>query len=158
MQVRGARTEDGAALARIDHRTWEEGSPAPRPAAPPSFFGERTSPEDVLVAVEGTAVLGYVKLGRPTELASNAHVWEVTGLAVDPASQGRGAGRALVEAVAGEAAARGGRRLRLRVLSSNSRALALYERCGFAVEGVLREEFLLSGGFVDDVLMARRLT
>jgi RimJ/RimL family protein N-acetyltransferase len=33
----------------------------------------------------------------------------------------------------------------------------LYERLGFSREGTLREEFLIDGRYVDDVLMARRL-
>ena len=46
----------------------------------------------------------------------------------------------------------------LRVLGPNATARALYERAGFVVEGVLREEFHLDGRYVDDVLMARDLT
>jgi RimJ/RimL family protein N-acetyltransferase len=34
----------------------------------------------------------------------------------------------------------------------------VYTAAGFVVEGVLREEFHLDGGYVDDVLMARNLT
>jgi RimJ/RimL family protein N-acetyltransferase len=45
----------------------------------------------------------------------------------------------------------------LRVLATNPRARRVYERAGFSVEGVLREEFVLDGAFVDDVLMARRV-
>ena len=100
---------------------------------------------------------GYVELGRSTDLAANDHVVEVKGLAVDPVHQGRGIGRALVQAAAEEAACRGARRLTLRVLSHNDIARALYERSGFVVEGVLRGEFLIGGEYVDDVLMARAL-
>jgi ribosomal protein S18 acetylase RimI-like enzyme len=85
-------------------------------------------------------------------------VYEVIDLAVATEYQRQGIGRALVEAAVGEAAARGARRLTLRVLSSNPGARALYESAGFAVEGVLREEFLLEGRYVDDLLMARALT
>ena len=53
-----------------------------------------------------------------------------------------------------EAGSRGARRLTLRVLAPNTAARGLYEACGFTVEGVLREEFLLEGRYVDDVLMA----
>ena len=53
---------------------------------------------------------------------------------------------------------RGARKLSLRVLGDNTVARGLYESCGFAVEGVLRDEFLVDGRYVDDVLMARDLT
>jgi RimJ/RimL family protein N-acetyltransferase len=36
-------------------------------------------------------------------------------------------------------------------------ARRLYARCGFVEEGVLRDEFVLDGRFVDDVFMARFL-
>ena len=45
----------------------------------------------------------------------------------------------------------------LRVLGSNAVARRLYARCGFVEEGVLRDEFVLDGRFVDDVFMARFL-
>jgi RimJ/RimL family protein N-acetyltransferase len=44
------------------------------------------------------------------------------------------------------------------VLETNTRARRLYEAAGFEVEGVLRDEFLLAGRYVDDLLMARDLT
>lgn len=158
--VRRAVAADGAALARIDLATWGPlTSPSPPPADPASyrFFGERTRPEDVLVAEVGGGVAGYVKVQPAAPLASCAHVLEVGGLAVAPRHQGAGVGRLLLEAAVDEARRRGGRRLRLRVLGPNAAARRLYDACGFVVEGVLREEFLLEGRYVDDVLMARDL-
>lgn len=101
---------------------------------------------------------GLVAIAAPTPLASNRHVLEICLLAVEPARQGHGIGRALVDAAIAEARARGARRLTLRVLETNSRARLLYEAAGFEVEGVLRGEFLLTGRYVDDLLMARDLT
>ncbi len=43
------------------------------------------------------------------------------------------------------------------MLGHNAPARRLYERCGFLTEGLLAEEFLLDGRYVDDVWMARRL-
>jgi len=56
-----------------------------------------------------------------------------------------------------EARRRGARKVSLRVLGSNAVARRLYARCGFVEEGVLRDEFVLDGRFVDDVFMARFL-
>jgi RimJ/RimL family protein N-acetyltransferase len=67
-------------------------------------------------------------------------------------------GRALVDAAAAEARARGATRLTLRVLGPNAGARDLYESAGFVVEGTLRGEFVLEGELVDDVLMARSLS
>jgi ribosomal protein S18 acetylase RimI-like enzyme len=161
VSVRPATAADGAALARIDLATWTPAvSPAPPPDDPATygFFDERTRPEEVLVAESDGRVTGYVKVRPATALPSHAHVLLVAGLAVDPPAQGRGVGRALVEAAVGEARARGARKLGLRVLGDNAAARRLYERCGFVVEGVLEREFLLEGQYVDDVFMACRLT
>jgi ribosomal protein S18 acetylase RimI-like enzyme len=159
--VRPARPTDEADLARIDLATWTPAtSPAPPPAEPAAyaFFDERTTPADVLVAELDGVVAGYVKLRPVTPLPSNAHVLQICGLGVDPARQGHGAGRALIEAAVRDARARGARKLTLRVLGHNAVARRLYERCGFGVEGVQVGEFLLGGAYVDDVLMARHLT
>ncbi len=157
--VRPARREDGPALGVLDHAAWSpRASPAPRPPADRDLLGAGARPQDVLVAVADGAVAGYVQLGRPTPLPSNRHVLAVEGLAVDPARRRLGLGRLLVVAAAAEAAARGARRLTLRVLAPNAGARALYASCGFVVEGVLAGEFLLDGALVDDVLMALDLT
>lgn len=159
IDVRPARRGDERALARIDRATWNSlTSPAPPPPREWSFFDERVEIRDVLVAVDGEEVSGYVRLGRATPLGASDHVFVVAGLAVDPARQRQGIGAVLMKAAAEEARARGARRLTLRVLARNESARGLYERAGFVVEGVLRGEFFLDGDYVDDVLMALDLT
>jgi ribosomal protein S18 acetylase RimI-like enzyme len=159
VSVRPARDDDDAALLAVDRATWSRySSPSPRPPDGP-FFNERTVPENVLVAELDEHIVGYGKIENPTPLPASAHVWHVTGLAVDPLFEGRGAGRALMEALIELARERGGRRITLRVFAPNERAQRLYERLGFQIEGVLRGEFMIGDGeFVDDMLMALDLT
>lgn len=57
----------------------------------------------------------------------------VRRVAVDPAWQGRGAGRALMEWARGEAASSGYRQLRLGVRSALPGNVAFYERLGYRV-------------------------
>ncbi|WEO97866.1 GNAT family N-acetyltransferase [Streptomyces sp. FXJ1.172] len=154
--IRIAVADDEADLALLDRATWSTlHAVSPAPEAP--FFDERHLPEDYLVAEADGRVVGYIRLARPTPLASNAHVLQIQGLAVADEARGRGVGRALVRAAVEEARGRGARRLSLRVLGHNAPARALYESEGFAVEGVQPEEFLLDGAYVDDVLMGRKL-
>ena len=159
MKVRAARLEDEAALLEIDRATWSPlSSPAPEPSPGP-FFNARTRLENVVVAELDGRAIGWGKIEHPTSLPSSRHVWHVTGLAVDPQFEGRGAGRALMEALIEEARARGGRRVTLRVFSPNERAQRLYERLGFELEGVLHGEFRVGEGeYVDDLCMALDLT
>jgi ribosomal protein S18 acetylase RimI-like enzyme len=152
--VRPARTDDSAELRALDHAAWSWlGSPAPRPTEDGDFF-ENIRPDDVLIAAVNGEIAAYVQFGAPTPLESNRHVLHITGLAVHPDHRGNGLGRVLVTAAAEEAASRGARRLTLRVLAPNEPARRIYEACGFHTEGVLKEEFLLEGRYVDDVLMA----
>lgn len=156
--IRAARASDDAALARIDQLTWTSAtSPSPVPPPGTPFARPGTSYDDLLVAEVDGQLAGYVKVHQAIPLPSHEHVLELGGLAVDPAHGRQGLGRLLVKAACDEARRRGARKLSLRVLGPNAGARALYEACGFRVEGVLRGEFLLDGQYVDDVLMAREL-
>ncbi|MEU0024194.1 GNAT family N-acetyltransferase [Streptomyces sp. NPDC006335] len=159
LSIRLALPDDEEELARLDRAEWSplhEVLPEQGPPYRP-FFDERHLPDDCLVAEADRRILGYVRLGFPTGLGANAHVRQIQGFVVSARARGRGVGRALVRAVTEEARRRGARRLTLRVLGHNTPARRLYESEGFAVEGVLPEEFLLAGEYVDDVLMGRRL-
>ncbi|MEV7790368.1 GNAT family N-acetyltransferase [Streptomyces sp. NPDC087512] len=157
--IRPAGPEDEEPLRRLDRETWSyQHAVSPRPGPDDPFFTERAGPEDHLVAELDGAVVGYVRLGFPTPLASNRHVRQIRGLAVAEAARGAGAGRALVRAAVEEARRLGARRITLRVLGHNTAARKLYESEGFMVEGVQPEEFCLDGRYVDDVMMGRPLT
>jgi ribosomal protein S18 acetylase RimI-like enzyme len=159
VELRTAQAADEEALAALDRATWTPlSSPAPPPGPGFTFFDEKTAPGDVVVGLTDGEVAGYVKLGPATPLDASTHVLMIQGLAVDPALQRRGVGRALVEGAIAEARRRGARRLRLRVLSPNAGARRVYESAGFVVEGVLPGEFFLDGVYVDDVFMGLDLT
>ncbi len=159
VEIRLADHDDDRALAAIDRAAWSPlGSPGARPADDRPFFDARTAPGDVLVGLLDGRVAGYATLAPATPLPSGAHVLTLNGVAVEQRARRAGVGRALVAAAAAEARARGARRLTLRVLADNEPARRLYESLGFVVEGVQRQEFLLDGRYVDDVLMALDLT
>lgn len=157
--IRLATSDDENTLGRLDRETWSTlHSVQERPTQPyEPFFNERYGPHDHLVAEIGGAVVGYVRLALPSNLASHAHVRQIQGLAVADEARGSGVARALLRAAQDEARRRGARRLTLRVLGHNTPARKLYESEGFVVEGVLPEEFLIDGAYVDDVVMGRRL-
>ncbi|MFJ5259265.1 GNAT family N-acetyltransferase [Streptomyces sp. NPDC088387] len=156
--IRHATPEDEGTLIRLDRDCWShQHAVTPRPDEDAPFFGKRSGPLDHLIAEIDGRLVGYVRLGFPTELVSNTHVRQIRGLVVAEEARGKGVGRALVRAAVDEARVRGARRISLRVLGHNTTARTLYESEGFAVEGVQPEEFYLDGEYVDDVLMGRRL-
>ncbi|MFJ8002218.1 GNAT family N-acetyltransferase [Streptomyces sp. NPDC096310] len=172
-RIRPAARADDAALCALDRATWSPlHAVTPRPSPPYGpFFDTQHRPEDFLVAeCDGGAgiagagtggaedpVAGYIRVARPTPLASNAHVRQIQGLAVHPWARRRGVARALLRAGALHARNQGARRLTLRVLGHNTAARALYEAEGYRVEGILPGEFQLDGVYVDDVLMGLSL-
>ncbi|WBB59808.1 N-acetyltransferase [Streptomyces sp. WMMC500] len=163
--IRPASAADGDRLRDLDVATWSHlHAVTARPSSDAPFFDERHHPRDYLVAelpAAGPAgparVVGYICVVPPSSLAVNGHVRQIQGLVVAPEARGAGVARALLRAGAEHARAAGARRLTLRVLGHNAPARRLYESEGFAVEGVLPEEFLLDGRYVDDVLMGRTL-
>ncbi|KKD08264.1 GNAT family N-acetyltransferase [Streptomyces sp. WM6386] len=159
MHIRHATLDDEDTLGRLDRVAWSTlhaVSPRPQPPYEP-FYGERFGPRDHLVAELDGLLVGYIRLGFPTPLACNAHVRQIQGLVVAEEARGAGVARALLRAVQEEARKLGARRITLRVLGHNAPARKLYESEGFVVEGVLPEEFLLDGEYVDDVFMGRSL-
>lgn len=156
--IRVARAEDEDALRRLDAAVWSYQHAVSGPPAPDApFFRADAGPDAHLVADLDGHVVGYVRLGTPTPLPSNAHVRYIRGLAVAEEARGKGVGRALLRAAVEDARAKGFRRITLRVLGHNTGARALYESEGFVVEGVQPEEFFLDGVYVDDVMMGKRL-
>lgn len=93
----------------------------------------------VAVDDDGT-VLGSAKAG-PNQLGPGSHVG--TGsFVVDPASAGRGVGRALGEHVIAWSTAQGFRSIQFNaVVATNTRALALWHSLGFTTVGVVPEAF-----------------
>ncbi|MDX3855684.1 GNAT family N-acetyltransferase [Streptomyces sp. AK02-01A] len=159
-QIRPALRSDDGALGALDRETWSPlHAVTPRPLPPfGPFFDARHRVEEFLVAEADDRIVGYIRVGRPTPLASNGHVRQIQGLAVHEWARGRGVARALLRAAALHARNQGARRLTLRVLGHNTPARRLYEAEGYAVEGILPEEFCLEGEYVDDVIMGLALT
>jgi len=79
---------------------------------------------------------------------------DVQTIAVAPAAQGRGAGRALLDALVTEAVRRGATSLLLEVRADNGPAIALYRRAGFERIAVRRAYY--QPGAVDAWVMRRR--
>ncbi|MFD3465114.1 GNAT family N-acetyltransferase [Streptomyces sp. NPDC058682] len=157
--VRPARAEDEGEILELLRSVWSRVSePGPERAADAALFDERHPVEGFLVAERGQRIVGYVTQAPASPLETNRHVRHIQGLAVLESARGSGVGQALIEAACAAARAGGARRMNLRVLGHNGPAQQLYRRCGFAVVGVLPEEFLLDGAYVDDVWMSRSLS
>jgi RimJ/RimL family protein N-acetyltransferase len=70
---------------------------------------------------------------------------------------GRGLGRRLLEIMFEHASEKGVTRIEATVRSKNERAIKLYERHGFAIEGLRRSSALIDGQYHDELFIAKLL-
>jgi putative acetyltransferase len=129
----------------------------PAPLAMAARIGEypETGNSLFLAAFEGRnhALIGSLTCKGGT-LHADAHVTEL-GVYVAKDWRDRGVGGALMaQAMAWATAHALVRRVQLEVMSSNARAIRLYERFGFAREGVRRHAYRRSGQYSDMIIMA----
>ncbi len=107
-----------------------------------------------LVAERGGQVVGSAGL-HPAEALRRRHTAHL-GISVATEAQGQGVGRALMQGLC-DYADRWGQllRLELQVYADNARAIALYQRFGFRLEGRHVAYALRDGVYVDSLSMAR---
>ena len=126
----------------------------PAEASAASEGRDDTSDYEFTGAYDGDRLIGYVCFG-PTPATDGT--FDLYWLAVDPAAQGRGAGRALVKSVEQELARRGGRLL---VVETSSRAdyastREFYARGGYAEAARVRDFYAPAD---DRIILTTRLT
>lgn len=126
----------------------------PEPEARRAWLGPGLT---TYVAERGGEVVGTYVL-KPNQPPLGAHVANA-GYMVRPGSFGGGIGSAMAEHSMGEARAAGYRAMQFNaVVSTNARAVALWQRLGFAVIGTVPEGFRHSTlGYVDLLIMHRVL-
>lgn len=158
-RVRPAVPGDAKAIAAIhaqgiDERvaTFETSHPSPA-----DVRGRIADGALYVVAEADGRVIGFAKVGP---YADPAPYYERVGEAtvyVDREARRRGAGRALLEAVASSAEHRGLWKLVAKVFSSNAASLDLMRSCGWADVGVHRRHGRLDGEWKDVVVLERLL-
>jgi RimJ/RimL family protein N-acetyltransferase len=162
VRVRTARPYDAAALLDLKRQLDDETAfmmyePGERESSVQDLARElagidRTPNSVVLLAEIDDQLAGYVELTGGSFRRSRATAYLVIGVRAHAAGRGIGAG--LLRQARDWAIAHGLHRLELTVMAHNTRAIGLYERMGFTVEGRRCECLLVDGQFVDELTMA----
>ena len=158
IEIRPAEISDAEALTRIYAGRNAHAQTLQLPFQSTEVWRKRLTTNDnaqitLVATVAGEVVgnLGLTRLMRPRR----AHVGEI-GMGVRDDWQGKGAGSALLQAALDLADNwLGLRRIELHVHADNERAIALYRKFGFALEGTHRAYALRDGAYVDSLSMAR---
>jgi ribosomal protein S18 acetylase RimI-like enzyme len=160
MLIRPAAGGDDAAIWRVLAPTIRAGEtyPLPRDMSEADALRYWRSPQhEVYVAEDGGRIHATYYL-RANQQGGGAHVANC-GYMVDPAQSGRGIARAMCAHSLERAKARGFRAMQFNfVVSSNERAVRLWQSVGFAVVGRLPQAFDHPRlGPVDALVMVRAL-
>ena len=143
----GLRTMDGVRENIL-------GMVSERPDATENFIRALSANDHVLVAELDGVVVGCVNLHisqKPRERHTGG-----LGLMVHSGYQGRGIGRALMEAILDVADNwLMLKRVELSVFTDNRPAVRLYESMGFVVEGTKKYAAVRNGRYADEYMMAR---
>lgn len=128
---------------------------------PLAFVEERLRPAEGKFALgafdEAGALVGVVAFVRETG-AKVAHKGNVYGMYVVPEAQGRGAGKALIQALIERAkACEGLERINLAVVTGNEPAIRLYRSLGFETYGTERQALKYEGRYADEHFMSLTL-
>lgn len=158
VEIRPAGKDDVEAMWRIARQPAVQAAtlqlPSTRLAQREQRFAELGDSDHFYVAVRHGEVVGMADL-HVHDRGRRRHVGEL-GMAVTPAHGGQGIGSALLRTLLDLADKwLDLRRLELQVYVDNDRAIRLYERHGFQVEGTLREYAFTNGAYIDALFMAR---
>jgi phosphinothricin acetyltransferase len=162
MELRLATLDDAEALRAIYNRE-VTGSTATFDLVPRTleeqraWQAERSGARAVLVAVDDGVVCGFASLSPWRDRPAYATTVE-DSVYVHHEHQGKGVGRALLEALVETATAHGFHACMARIVGGHEASIALHRGCGFEVVGTEREVGRKLGRWLDVVVMEKLLT
>ena len=160
LAIRPAKPTDDDAIWRVLQPTFRAGEtyPVARDVSRAEALAYwRNAGHAVFVAEDAGQIVGTYYL-RANTLGGGAHVANC-GYIVAPEAMRRGVARAMCEHSLAQARARGFTAMQFNfVISSNTRAVMLWQRCGFEIVGTLPAAFEHpTRGLVDAYVMYRKL-
>lgn len=162
VQIRDARADDSAAIARIYNQGIEDRvatleTELRTPEERAEWLASHGTRYPVLVAVDGAGnVLGWGSINVFNPRPAYQHVVDFS-LYVGREDRGRGIGDAVLGALEVRAKSLGYHKLVLAAFPTNLPGKRLYERHGFNLVGIYHEQGMLDGRWVDVMIMEKLL-
>jgi len=163
MMIRTATLADSKSFAELLRRIDRESKNMLREPDEQTLSGEQAeamiekfgqSPNScILVAEEDGQLVGYCVLSG-SDLVRTRHSTRLV-LGVLQAHADQGIGTALLKMIDEFAATAGIHRTELTVRKDNARAIHLYHKMGFEIEGTKRDSLFVDGVYVDELYMAK---
>ncbi|MBM0202399.1 GNAT family N-acetyltransferase [Micromonospora sp. NPDC051227] len=155
--VRPLRDDDAERVLAIYQAGLDAGNASFETTAPTwAAFDAAKLPEHRFVAVDGTdTVVGWIAVTATSGRAVYAGVVEHS-VYVDPAAQGRGVARLLLDTLVASTEAAGIWTIQSGIFPENAASLTLHARSGFRVIGVRERVARHHGRWRDVVLLERR--
>ncbi len=119
-----------------------------------SIYNELIRTNTLYIVKDGDETIATYRLIPKTDRQS--HICYLGGFTIKPNMQGKGFGKQILSDIKKNAQAAGKIRIELTVSLDNMAAIALYEKTGFLVEGVVKKNYKLgsTGHYYDEYLMA----
>ena len=118
------------------------------------IFCDLVSKNLLFVFEQNEVSVGMCKL--VPQLFRNSHIVYLGGVAIEPQHAGKGLGLQMMHEIIEFAKQKKFRRIELSVATINEKAIKVYEKAGFAKEGILKNFTYLKSEnrFLDEVMMA----
>jgi phosphinothricin acetyltransferase len=159
MKIRPMHPADAEAVLRIYQAGMDSGHASFESVAPSwaAFDASKLPDHRYVAADDGGTVLGWVTVSAVSSRQVYAGVVEHS-VYVDPGAQGRGVGRALLDALITSTEAAGIWTIQSGVFPENTASLALHRRAGFRIVGVRERvgRHAMHGGWWRDVVFIER--
>lgn len=152
MQFRRIKPEDAEFVSTVRNGVAEEFLHDSQKFTPEQTkdWIETAKPDFWIIEIDGVPA-GYFRLSNHSE--SNRNIYVGADLREDLRGKGIGyeAYRSFIPRLFSQY---GLNKVTLEVLSSNKRAMSLYRKLGFVLEGVKRQEVMKGGSYVDSAIMS----
>ncbi|MEY8457591.1 GNAT family N-acetyltransferase [Lactococcus ileimucosae] len=154
MKIRPIEPHDFATVARLENQNWTlKSTPLIINSSAEKIMKKILKGTRYLLAEEKGKILGVLDYGPRNKSEFGAHVLTFGVITVQEA-RGKGIATQLIQHLIHEARTENYEKITINAMSSNPKALHLYERLGFVLEGQLRKEYYIDGNYVDSLIYA----